>query len=186
MPHKKKRGDIPNMSTLTATQQDAMMQRWQLRHDLRQAYQDIIDMLVVWCIDDVHIPSFHSKGHEGQFNYQPPADLMRRLEANGFSVDEIDAHLKTDEVAADWMTPEEVKALLHHIALMRDYFATHDPGPFAAALRIYYQLGQIVRYRFIQQYGYAPDDAPVPGVKIQGKESELSKLKPADHQPGLF
>jgi len=84
------------------------------------------------------------------------------------------------------MNLEEGRSLLEHIGLMRDYFVTHDPGPFAVALHLYNRLGQIVRQRFIQQYGYAPDDTPIPGVRIQGKESELAKLKPADHQPKLF
>jgi len=68
MPGKTNKGDIPRMSRLSPAEQDLLLQRWKLRHDLRQAYQEIIDILIVWCIDDVHIPTFYSKGHEGQFN----------------------------------------------------------------------------------------------------------------------
>lgn len=56
MPRKKvQRGNIPKMNTLTPKAQDSLMERWKLRHDLRQTYQDIVDMLVVWAIDEVHI-----------------------------------------------------------------------------------------------------------------------------------
>lgn len=111
---------------------------------------------------------------------------MRRLEANGFSVAEIEAALKSDEVAADWMTPEEVASFLEQIAEMKNYFVTHDPGLFAHAWRIYQAIGEAVRYHFIQQYGYAPEQSPIPDVRIQGKASELPKLKSADYQPPLF
>jgi hypothetical protein len=183
---KTQRGAIPKMSSLTPAEQDALMQRWKLRHDLRQTYQDIADMLVVWCIDEARVPAFHSKGHEGYFDLKPPADLFRRLEANGFSTAEIEAVLKTDEVAADWMTPEEVASFLELHAAMEEYFATHDPGPFAQAVLVYNALGQLIRRKFVQQYGYLPEQSPVPRVRIQGKNSELPKLKPADHQPSLF
>lgn len=187
MPRKKvQRGNIPKMNTLTPKAQDSLMERWKLRHDLRQTYQDIVDMLVVWAIDEVHISSFHAAGHEGYFNLKPPADLFRRLQANGFSIDEIEAVLKTDEVAADWMTPEEVTLFLELHAAMEQYFATHDPGPFAQAVRMYNTLGQVIRRKFVRQYGYPPEQHPVPGVRIQGKDSEFSKLRPTDHQPSLF
>jgi hypothetical protein len=185
MPRKKK-GDIPNMSLLTPTEQDAMLQRWKLRHDLRQTYQDIIDMLIVWCIDDAHIPTFQAAGHKGIFNLKPPADLIRRLQANGFNTGEIEAILKTDEVAADWMTPEEVSLFLELHTAMERYFTTHDPGPFAQAVRIYNVLGQAIRRNFVQQYGHLPEQSSIPRVRITGSESEQKKLKPSDHQPELF
>jgi hypothetical protein len=184
---KTKRGEIPLMSKLPPAEQDALMQRWKLRHDLRQAYQDIVDMLIVWCIDDVQIPTFQSKGHVALFHLAPPTDLFRRLEANGFAIAEIEAAIKkSDDVAANWMTSEEVLAFLQLISLMKNYFANHDPGPFAQAWRIYEAIGDVVRRNFIQKYGYAPEQSPIPRVKIEGKESELLKLKPTDHQPELF
>jgi hypothetical protein len=185
MPRKKK-GDIPNMSLLTPTEQDAMLQRWKLRHDLRQTYQDIIDMLIVWCIDDVHIPTFQATGHEGYFDLKPPDDLIRRLRANGFSTEEIERILKSDEVAADWMTTEEVTLFLELHAAIQHYFATHNPGPFAQAVRMYDVLGQAIRRKFVQQYGYLPEQSPIPRVRITGSDSERKKLKPSDHQPELF
>jgi hypothetical protein len=187
MPKKKsKRGEIPRMSTLSPADQDILMQRWKLRNDLRDAYIDIIDMLVQWSIDDAHIAKFAAEGHQAQFDFQPADDLARRLEANGFSIAEIEARLKADEISADWMTPEEEASVLERYALMKHYFNTHDPGPFERAWRIHQAIGAAVRRNFIQQYGYPPEHSPVPRVRIQGKDSELPKLKPADHQPELF
>lgn len=181
-----KRGQIPRMSTMTITQQDVLIQRWRLRKDLRAAYQEIVDAMLLWVIDNPEIRHFVATGHRGHFNMNPERDLVRRMEANGFTPKEIVDALKSNDVAADWMTPEETKSVVDRIATMKDYFDTHAPGPFSEALQVYYTLGIIARRNFIRQYGYEPEQSPIPRVKITGEQGELKKLKPVDHQPSLF
>jgi len=91
-----------------------------------------------------------------------------------------------DEAPASWMTPEELASVLERVKAMMAYFQTHDPGTFAQALGVYRLLGQIARQQFTQQYGYLPEQSPIPRVRIEGTEQELKKLKPGEHQPKLF
>lgn len=181
-----KRGQIPRMKDLAIADQNLLIQRWRLRNDLRAAYSEIVTTMVQWVIDSHDIAQFVTQGHHDQFHINPEQDLIIRMKANGFSNSEIQAAINNGAVAADWMQPELIASVIARIDAMGQYFETHNPGSFAEALRIYSLLGQIARRNFIQRYGYPPEQAPVPHVRITGETSEQKQLKPADHQPPLF
>src|SRR5215469_14210340 len=160
-----KRGQIPHMKDLTFAQQNELMQRWRLRHDLRTAYPEIVAAMILWVIDNYDIAQFVAVGHQSQFNINPQDDLLYRMLANGFTDKEIQAAFDNGDAAASWMTPEELTMVVDCIAGMQKYFQTHDPGTFDQALAAYVRIGEAVRRVFIQQYGYAPEESPVPRVK---------------------
>ena len=142
--------------------------------------------MMLWVIDSYDIEQFVAKSHEAHFTLKPKEALVSRMRENGSSEAEIEVAIKNGDVVADWMTAEELASVIEKIAAMKRYFATYDPGPFAQALVAYATLGAVVRGKFIQQYGYAPEHSAVPRVKIRGEESEKKKLQPSEHQPPLF
>jgi hypothetical protein len=181
-----KRSQIPRMRDLTIEEQDELIKRWRLRNALRTAYPEVIGAMMQWVIDSPDIEKFVSGGHETHFARIPQDDLFVRMIANGYTEEEFEEALKHDEAPASWMTPEELESIIKRISRMLDYFTTHEPGTFAQALHVYRLIGTAARVQFIQQYGYAPEQSPIPYVRITGEESERKKLKPDEHQPRLF
>jgi hypothetical protein len=180
------RSRIPRMRDLTLAEQDELIQRWRFRNALRTAYTEVIAALMQWVLDSPDIEKFVAAGHQALFTLIPSADLFERMVVNGYTPQEIDDAIKQNETPLNWMTPEELAAVVERVDMMLAYFATHDPGTFAQALIIYRVLGRVARENFVQRYGYPPEQSPIARVRMTGEKSEQKKLKPSNHQPQLF
>jgi hypothetical protein len=181
-----RRSRIPRMRDLTIAEQDALIERWRLRNALRTSYPEVIGAMMQWVIDTADIEDFVATGHKVLFSKIPSTDLIARMAVNGYTRQEIEKAAAQKEPPVNWMTTEELLAVVEYVDAMTTYFATHDPGSFAEALEIYEALGKIARAHFFQQNGYLPEQSPVPRVRMTGEDKELKRLKPEPHQPQLF
>jgi len=183
-----KRSSIPHMRTMSIIEQNALIARWEARHQLRSLYPEIVTAMLQWIIDidQADIKEFVAKGHKGLFGAIPDDDLAVRLALNGYTPEEIEEAILADEAPVNWMTEEEEVAVMERIDLMKAYFDAQPSGTFKKACNIYKALGAAVRRNFYKRYNYYPEQSPIPHVRIIGDVREQKKLKLSDHQPRLL
>lgn len=174
------------LQDLSIAEQDALIERYEVRRDVRAANVELAEALRQWVHDGMpDYEIFNAEGHHGHYQELPERTLIRKLVDQGYTMPQIFKLADSGDTSLNYMSAEELEFVYQRITEMLDYFARTPSGTFKQAQDAYRAIGKAVRIAVMRQTGHEPGAFPTPDGKITGRESS-KRFKPAPYRATLF
>ncbi len=173
---------------LTIAEQQAVIDRFRARKDVRDANRKLAKLVLSWVLDrpisdQEFMEMFEAAGHEGEYHEKPNIMTGRRVFPQATELLNIVKRL--EDAPLDYMGAIELGFVYERIMMMIDEIETTPGKTMEEAITLYRVVGGAIRERVFTETGHYPEQFPMPRGRITGNE-EPSQFKLSDHQPTMF
>jgi len=177
------------MPIMPIDEQIALQEQLGLRKAIREANEVLFEIVMNWISDqplsrDEFYAAFNAGGHFGEYRMYPLEDAKRRVA----ELQKLLPHLKlrVRETPLDFMGAVELSYLAQRIELIIEKLDEYPEGTMSEAIRLYTEVGAIIRQRVYDETKHYPEQFPLPIYgRITGKENiEQYQIRP--YQPPLL
>jgi len=183
----KKRTD--DFDKLPIAEQQEEIDRFYIRKAVRKANRQLAKDVAAWVTDltpeirDEFMELFEAAGHEGEYHETPQATTQDRVMILAARLTNIIKRL--EDTPLDYSGALELSYVYQRIEMAINKLAATARGTMADAIRMYRQIGEIIRKKVYVETGHYPEDFPLPRGRMTGLEKP-DQFKLRDHQPRLF
>lgn len=173
---------------LTVAEQQAIIERFRGRKDVRDANRKLAKLVLSWVVDhplsnQEFMEQFEAAGHESEYHEDPSVTTRIRAMPQALELPNILKRL--EDTPLDYMGSIELSFVYERILMMIDALENEPRGTMMEAIALYRVVGDSIRQKVFTETGHYPEEFPVPRGRITGSE-EPSQFKLTDHQPQLF
>lgn len=182
----KKRTD--GFHLLTIEEQQAIIDRFKRRGDVRAANRKLARAVLAWITDrpdnDAEFMMlFEDAGHAGEYHEDPSDTTRNRVFSQTAELPNILKRL--EDTPLDYSGAIELSYVYERIMMITNKLESEARGTMADAILLYRQVGEIIRQKVFTETGHFPEEFPFPRGRITGRENP-EQFKLSDHQPPLF
>jgi hypothetical protein len=179
-------------ANLPVPQQQDEIDRFHERKRVRDANRELSKLVLSWVMDlppDAEMLEhefmmlFEDAGHLGEYHQDPTDTTYGRVIKLAAMFPNILQRLR--DTPLDYMGAIELSYVYERIMAITAKLKGKPRGTMADAIRMYQEVGEIIRQRVFIETGHYPEEFPIPYGKMTGKES-AKQFKLRDHQPRLI